>query len=80
MCKKIIVGKKIMCKNISWKIRTRTSGEGVVLEIRTHPDRGGVVVRKPENLADVLCRRLRFVTSNSEGKFVNLTSSIFRRF
>ena len=27
-----------MCKNNSWKIRT--SGEGVVLEIQTHPDRG----------------------------------------
>ena len=29
-----------MCKNVSWKIGTRTSGEGVVLEIRAHPDRG----------------------------------------
>ena len=28
-----------MSKNNSWKIRTRTSGEGVVLEIWTHPDR-----------------------------------------
>ena len=29
-----------MCKNNSLKIRTRTYGEGVVLEIRKHPDRG----------------------------------------
>ena len=29
-----------MCKNKTWKIRTRTSEEGVVLEIRTHPDWG----------------------------------------
>ena len=38
MCKKNS-SKKTMCKNNSWKIRTQTSW--VVLEIRTHPDRGG---------------------------------------
>ena len=29
-----------MCKNNSWKFRKQTSGEGVVLGIRTNPDRG----------------------------------------
>ena len=29
-----------MCKNNSFKIWTRTSGEGVVLKIRMYPDRG----------------------------------------
>ena len=34
-----------MFKNDSWKIWTQKSEEGLVLEIRTHPDRGGLKIR-----------------------------------
>ena len=48
-----------MCKN--WKMCEKSGrgrpGRGVVLEIRTHPDKGRGVVWKSEILADVLCRR-----------------------
>ena len=40
-------------KNLDADVR----GGGVVLEIRTHPDKGRGVVWKSEILADVLCRR-----------------------
>ena len=44
-----------MCKNNCWKIRT--SGKGVVLEIRTHPDSRGGGGLKIRDFAGVLCRR-----------------------
>ena len=48
--------RKQLCKNNSWKIRTRTSGEGWFEKFgRTWTGRGGGL--KSEILADVLCRR-----------------------